>query len=84
MGDVLVKGARMAGDRIEALTVEMQGLPVREIDRATAIAWMRDGHSFIPFLGSRLPSLLLVSAGNEAFIRNDSQSEAADSLPELG
>ena len=85
MGDVLVKAATMAGDKVEQLSVDLHGLPSRTIDRDTAIAWMRDGHSLVPVVqGHRLAALQLVTIGDDAHaIRTDNQPEDADVLPDL-
>lgn len=85
MGDVLVKGATLQGDRIEKLQVHIHNLPDREIDRETAVAWMRDGHSLVPFTGGRrLPALQLVFVGDDEqpFIRTDNAAVAEDTVPE--
>jgi len=85
MGDVLVKKATLADNRIQTLSVGFDGLPDRQIDRDTALAWMRDGHSLVPVqAGKRLPALLLVEGPEGLVIRKDSQAEDADSVPELG
>ena len=83
MGDVLVKKGSISEGRITSLTVGFDGLPDREIDRATALRWMRDGHSFVPLLGGRRgQTLLLVEADEDTVvIRTDSAKEAQDSLP---
>ena len=85
MGDVLIKKGALSEGRITSLDVEMHGLPARTIDRDTAIAWMKDGHSFVPYTkGQRGPALLLIEVGEELFIRNDPNAEASDTLPSLG
>ena len=85
MGDVLVTGGKVAEGKIEKLHVKLHGLPDRELDRATALAWMKDGHSFIPFVkGQRLTALQLVEVGDDHFIRHDNATESTDSLPDLG
>lgn len=84
MGDVLVKRAAMAGDRVERLEVALHGLPDRVIDRDTALAWLRDGHSLIPMVGGRRGTALQrVEAGDEQVIRVDNAPIAADALPDL-
>jgi hypothetical protein len=84
MGDVLVKRATMAGDKVEKLAIDLHGLPSRVIDRDTAVAWMRDGHSLIPVVGGeRLAALQLVEVGDAHAIRTDNAAEDADTLPEL-
>lgn len=84
MGDVLIRKGTVSDGRITELSVDLHGLPSRTIDRDTAIAWMKDGHSFVPVKnGERQPLLLLVEVGEEHFIRADPTPEAADSLPAL-
>lgn len=85
MGDVLIKGGSLEGERITELRVHLHNLPERVIDRDTAMRWMRDGHSMIPLIGGeRGPALQLVEAGDdELFIRADTAKVATDSLPEL-
>jgi len=86
MGDVLIQGGTCKDGKIEALEVKLHNLPVRVIDRDTAVAWMRDGHSFVPVRdGQRLPALQLVEVGDEPrwFIRTDNAPVEQDSLPEL-
>ena len=60
MGDVLVKAASVSDGKIRAMRVALAGLGERTIDRDTAIAWLKDGHSLIPYAGARgaaLPEL---------------------------
>ena len=45
MADILIHSASVADGRAVELDVEIHGLGKRTIDRATAIAWMKDGHS---------------------------------------
>lgn len=81
MGDVLVKKGAVQNGRITKLEVELHGLGTRVIDRDTALAWMRDGHSLVPWVGGRRhAALLLVEAGDDVVIRADTQPDAADTL----
>lgn len=83
MGDILVTGGTTADGRITALNVELHGLPARTLTRDTALAWMRDGHSFIPRIGGvRGTALQLVEVGDELVIRHDNAPVAQDSLPD--
>ena len=83
MGDVLVKRATVAGGTIVKLEVALHGIPPRTIDRDTAIAWLRDGHSLIPVLGGqRLAALQLVGEDSPR-IRRDHRAADADDLPPL-
>lgn len=84
MGDVLVKRATMSDGKVAKLAVQLHGLGERVIDRDTALAWMRDGHSFVPVVGGRRHTALqLVEVGEEHAIRTDNAAEASDHLPEL-
>lgn len=86
MGDVLVKGATLQGGRVEKLHVHLHNLPDRVIDRDTALTWMREGHSMVPFVaGQRLPALQLVAVGEDEtpFIRVDNAPVPEDALPDL-
>lgn len=86
MGDVLIAGGTCKDGVIEALDARLHNLPARVIDRDTAVAWMRDGHSLVPVRdGQRLPALQLVEVGEEPryFIRTDNAAVEQDSLPDL-
>lgn len=80
MGAVHVKGATVAGSRIERLHVGLDRLPDRTIDRATAIRWMKDGHSLLLPGG---PALQLVEVGDGHVIRTDNAPVDEDRLPDL-
>ena len=83
MGDVLVKRGTIEEGRITTLTVGFDGLPDRDIDRTTAIAWMRDGHSLVPLTNGQRGSALLLVEADEAtlVIRADADKVGEDSLP---
>jgi hypothetical protein len=82
MGRVWVHGAKMDGERIGALEVRLGSLPPRTIDRDTALAWARDGHSFVPLsAGQASRALQLVEVDEAWFLRDDHESVAADALP---
>jgi hypothetical protein len=84
MAEVTVKGATMAGDRVERLRIGLDRLPDRTIDRETAIRWLKDGHSFVPVIdGRRAPALKLVEVGDALAIRCDTAAIDADLLPDL-
>jgi hypothetical protein len=83
MADVLVVGGAVADGKVTRLQVEMHGLPARTLDRDQAVAWMKDGHSFVPRIdGERGPALLLLEVDDAHWIRADATPEAADVLPE--
>jgi hypothetical protein len=85
MGDLLLKRATVTGGKIERLVIGIDRLPDRTVDRATAIRWMRDGHSLVPLVeGRRLPALQLVEVPTDAFaIRTDNEPVDEDRLPTL-
>jgi len=86
MARVEVHGATLADGVVETLKVKCHNLPAQTIDKNTAIAWMRDGHSFIPIVnGTELHALQLVDGedGTPQFIRHDNIPGSTDSLPEL-
>jgi hypothetical protein len=85
MGDVLVKGAEVANGRVSRLRVAIDRLPPRVIDRDTAMSWLRDGHSLVPWVDGRGTALQLVEVGDDdqPFIRMDNEPVAEDSLPTL-
>jgi hypothetical protein len=82
MGRVVVQAADTVDGRITRVRVRMAGLPPRVLDREAVVAWMRDGHSFLPELGSAIGrALQLVEVGDELFVRDDHDQVAADALP---
>ncbi len=84
MGDILVRGGSIQGGRIDSLTIDLHGLPQRTIDRATALAWLEDGHSLVPVRGGeRLAALQLVEVDDELMIRTDNAAIPEDTLPDL-
>ena len=81
MARVEVHDVCMDGTRVESLTVKFHNLEQRTIDRATAIRWMLDGHSFIPVTaGNDGPALGLVEVSGDWFIRSDNAVEEADEI----
>ena len=61
MARIEVHTVSMDGDKIETLGVKLFRLGEREIDRQTAVQWMKDGHSFIPQVdGEDAPALQLI------------------------
>jgi hypothetical protein len=78
---VRVTGVEVDGSRLRSLQVQIHGLPARTLDRATALAWLRDGHSLLPALtGGQGPALGIVDVDGEAWIRADGRAEARDWL----
>ena len=88
MGHVRVHGVDISEGKIQSMRVELVGLPHRTIDRATALAWMADGHSLVPVIGGvehTALQLVEVPAAEtvEHFIRTDNAPTAQDELPGL-
>ena len=84
MADVLVRSATLSEGRIQKLDVAFHGLPSRTIDRDTALAWLKDGHSLVPVVGGqRGVRLQLVEAGEELVIRTDNEAVAEDRVAGL-
>lgn len=88
MGLVKVTGAKLGDGGIESLRVLIHRLPSRIIDRDTAIAWLRDGHSLlVDRIGKPLVALQLVEVEVDGepkpFIRSDNAKDPSDALPEL-
>lgn len=83
MARVRVLSSSVSNGRIDRLKVDMHGIPAREIDRETAIRWMRDGHTFVPVVnGKEANALHLVEGPDDGFfIRTDGASVAEDALP---
>lgn len=90
MARVYVLAADTDDSGITKLKVKLNGLGERVIDRAEAISWMRDGHSFVPVSGGATqPAWQLIEVGDpiERYIRSDTATEAADAvggLPAVG
>lgn len=81
MARIAVHGADLKDGKIDALRVRMHNLPPRTIDRDTALAWMRDGHTFVPVKGgNETPCLLLLEVGDGFAIRDDSAAAAEDQI----
>lgn len=86
MGHVRVIAGTLAEGRIQSLSIELVGLGKRTLDRGTTIAWMKDGHSFIPVAdGVQGAALQLVPIEDgdtvEYVVRTDNQPTSEDSLP---
>lgn len=77
MARVNVHGADIADGKIASIRVKMHNLPARTLDRDTAVAWMKDGHSFVTADGT---ALQLVELEDGHSIRTDNASENADAV----
>ena len=85
MADVEVLGADTADGRVTSLRVRFKHTAERKIDRATALAWLADGHSLIACAGSghhpvRGRSIERVEVDGEPFLRTDTLQEAVDAV----
>jgi hypothetical protein len=85
MADVEVLSADMADGRVTGLRVRFKQTAERTIDRATALAWLADGHSLIACSGAghhplRGRSIERVEVDGEPFLRSDTLQEAVDAL----
>jgi hypothetical protein len=81
MARIAVHGADLKDGKIDALRVQMHNLPPRTIDRDTAVAWMRDGHTLIPVKGgNEAPCLLLLEVGDAFAIRDDAGKTGEDQV----
>jgi hypothetical protein len=83
MAHIRVLGATFQEDRIDLLRVEFHRVGARTVDRAQAIAWLREGHSLIPVVaGTHDVALRLVTLDGEDgpryFVRGDTADEPAD------
>ncbi len=83
MADIEILHAELANSRIQKLEVRVANATTRQIDRETALAWARDGHSLIPIHGhghdvSRGHALTAIEVGEELFLRTDTRAEASD------
>lgn len=84
MGRVVVQGAELADGRLARMKVKLGSLPERVLDRDGVVAWMRDGHSFLPLRGGRPGrALQLVEVEGELFVRDDHEAVAADDVGSL-
>lgn len=84
MARIAVHGADLADGKITGLRVRMHNLPPRTIDRATALNWMKDGHSLVPMRGGAGgPILLLVEVDEHLVIRDDTTKNASDNIEGL-
>lgn len=84
MADILIHSASVADGRAVELDVEIHGLGKRTIDRATAIAWMKDGHSLIPVhANSRAPALRLGGQEDDPCLHAAGAEGDGDALGDL-
>ncbi len=85
MARVEVHGADVSEGKIEQLRVGMHNLPARTIDRATAMSWLKDGHSFITRSGAALQLVEVINGGDEPswYIRIDNAASTEDAVGDL-
>ncbi len=85
MADVEVVGAELAEGRVKSLRVRFKRTAERVIDRATALAWLAEGHSLITYAGpahhgERGYAVERVEVDGEWYLRTDTKLEAKDDL----
>lgn len=85
MADVEVVGAQIADGRVKTLRVRFKRTTEREIDRATALAWLKDGHSLLTYAGpshhgERGLAIERIEVDGEDFLRTDTNPIAQDEL----
>lgn len=85
MADVEVVSAERTDGQVRTLRVRFKHTAERVIDRATALAWLEDGHSLIAYAGSarhgtRGRSIERVTVDGVAWLRTDTRPIAADEL----
>lgn len=85
MADIDVLSADLQSGTIQTLKVCFKNASPRTIDRATALAWLRAGHSLIPVSGhghhaTRGPALERVEVDGADFVRTDTHAVAADAV----
>jgi len=85
MADVEVIGAEMANGQVKTLRVRFKHTSERVIDRATALAWLAEGHSLLTYAGSahhgeRGYAIERVEVDEVPYLRTDTLPEAKDEL----
>ncbi len=85
MADVEVHAAEPAHGRIQTLRVRFKNAPERTIDRATALAWLAEGHALLTYAGTpqhphKGYAIQRVEVDGEPFLRTDTEPTAADHL----
>jgi hypothetical protein len=85
MADIEVLKADMQGGRLTSLETRFKGTEPRRIDRATALLWLREGHSLIPVAGHghdlhRGGAIEGIEVDGEVYLRTDTKPVAADEV----
>lgn len=87
MAEVEVLGCDMADGRVRSLKVRFKGTTPRQIDRDTALQWVAAGHALVPTAdhhghghAASGGSLVRVEVDGVAYLRGDTQAEAADQV----
>jgi len=83
MADIEVLSAEPHHGTVSTLQVRFKGVAPRTIDRATALAWLAEGHSMITCAGSgshlvRGHAIERVEVDGAAYLRTDVSPEATD------
>lgn len=85
MADIEVLKADIQGGKLSSLELRFKGTEARRIDRDTALAWLRDGHSFVPVAGhgyhvTRGAGIERVEVDGAEYLRTDTKLVAADEI----
>lgn len=85
MADIDVLSADLQSGRLQSLKVSFKNASPRTIDRATALHWLREGHSLIPVSGhghhvTRGTALERVEVDGAEYVRTDTQAVAQDDI----
>lgn len=85
MADVEVVGAELSDGKVKSLRVRFKRAAERTIDRATALAWLAEGHSLLTYAGpahhpERGYAVERVEVDGEPYLRTDTTAEAKDDL----
>ena len=85
MADVEVVGAELSDGRVKTLQVRFKRTAERTIDRATALAWLAEGHSLLTYAGpahhgERGHAIERIEVEGEAYLRTDTRPVARDEL----
>ena len=85
MADIEVLHADVQNGRVTTLEVRIHGTSARRIDRDTALAWLRGGHSLIPVAGHghhvhRGGAIERIEIEEAEFLRTDTRPTAADEI----
>jgi len=85
MADIEVTAVNLTGGRVQTLQIQFKRSAARTIDRATALGYLREGHSLIPVSGhgyhvTRGGAIERVEVDGEEYLRTDTRVVAADEV----